>query len=106
MVSANAYLTFILSDAVQFSANSDPWLEINGKLGLSGNSLVGDSFGYYAQCMGSAFIYNQILYSSLVPRPKQPQRRSLAVSREILQAIFAGVVWVWEQDYVYSLSPH
>ena len=33
---------------------------------------------------------------SLVPRPKQPQRRSLA---EILQVIFAGVVWVWERDY-------
>ena len=36
---------------------------------------------------------------SLVPRPKQPQRRSLAVSRGVLQAIFAGVVWVWERDY-------
>ena len=33
------------------------------------------------------------------PDPNQPQRGSLPVSRVILFAIRAGVVWVWDRDY-------
>jgi len=40
---------------------------------------------------------------SLVPRPKQsqwhPARITSSISREILEVIHAGAVWVWEQDY-------